>query len=347
MKSGIGTLVGRVILLCLMIISISGFNQALAQEANMDKAEMKGKAGWQGGPKPVGPGNMSTGTVFKPGQFALSLKYITFGKKSLYDGSDEKDGKYNGKYKRTQTVVKATVRYGFTENFDARLVVPYFDKSLYRYSAVGKPKEADHEDGNSGVGDIVLMGRYNLLSQKRGAPIFLSIGAGVKIPTGDSSKKNGKPFNKTYEYMGPGFQLGTGSWDPKIELGITKMFKRSRLDFHMMYTWGLEGDHGLRMGNKFKYDLGYTYAVNRLFDVELELNGVLAEKNENDGKTVENTGGHTVYITPGVHVKIQKGLHASLCVPIVVHRDLNSVPEEDKYGIGEDYQVVFKLAYCH
>ena len=189
-------------------------------------------------PKPVGPVNMSTGTVFPKGKAAVSIKATFFQKNSLYDGSEKKDGDYNGKYERNQRSYQASLRYGLMDDFDVRVMVPYQEKSVYRRARTGTKKEDTYKDINSGIGDVVAMGRYALWSQRDGDPLSVAVGAGVKMPTGETSKKNRSPFDSSYEYMGPGFQMGTGSWDPKMELGATRMFGRHRLDSHVMYTWG-------------------------------------------------------------------------------------------------------------
>lgn len=296
-------------------------------------------------PKPVGPVNMSTGTVLPKGKAAVGLKAIFFEKNTLYDGAEKKDGRYNGKYERGQRTYQASFRYGLMDDFDMRVMVPYLERTVTRRARTGTKREDTYKDDNTGIGDIVTMGRYALWSQRAGDPLSVAVGAGVKMPTGSSGKENQEPFNASKPYMGPGFQLGTGSWDPKAELGLTRMFGRHRLDSHFMYTWGFEGDHGLQKGDQFNYNLGWGYALTSLLDVELELNGVNQNRNKNDELYVANSGGHTIYLTPGLHLKLAQGLHAAVGVPIVVYRDLNSDPAEDQYSVGEDYRLVLKLAW--
>ena len=101
----------------------------------------------------------------------------------------------------------------------------------------------------------------------------------------------------------------------------------------------------MRKGDQFKYDLGWGYALTRLLDMELEINGVNQNRNKNDGKYVANTGGHTIYLTPGLHFKFTKGLHAAVGMPIVVHRDMNADASKNQYCIAEDYRLVFKLGW--
>jgi hypothetical protein len=297
--------------------------------------------------KCIGLVNMSNGVVLPKGKIIGSVKYIYMHKGDLYDGSEHMTGQYNGKYDRVDQVVKLTARAGLFDNFDARVIVPFFDREVKR--RYGPKSQFNRKDGVTGLGDIVLMGRYALMKQRSGDWFNLAVGAGLKMPTGDPDKDNPLPFSNTHEYMAPGFQLGTGSWDPKFELGATRFFGRSRVDTHFMLTLPGDGVHGSRKGDQFKYNLGYGYAVNRLFDVELELNGVYQEAHWYDHDSSVNTGGHTIYVTPGVHWKMCPSCHLSLGVPIVVFRDLNgesATPDNySKYGLGEDFKVVARIGF--
>ena len=295
--------------------------------------------------KCISPVNMSNGMVLPVGKMAFNLKYKYIHKDSLYDGGKEKSGSYGGKYDRVNHLWQLTARAGLFENFEARIMVPYWSKQVKRKPGnLARPWDTDNVYG---IGDTVLMGRYALMTPRGGDWLNLALGAGVKMPTGDANHKNCPPYSNMHTYLGPGGQLGTGSWDPKIELGATKVFGRSRVDAHMMFTLATAGAHDSHMGNQFKYDLGYGYALNKYFDLELELNGVDQHRNWFDGSLDDASGGHTIFITPGVHWKITGNSHLALGVPIVVYRDLNgyaSTPTRNsRFGIGEDYQIVSRI----
>ena len=298
--------------------------------------------------KCIGLVNMSNGMVLPVGKIAASIKYRYVHKDSLYDGGDEMGGNYGGKYDRVNHSVQFSAKAGLFDGFEARVMIPFWDKEFKRKA--GNPPVHMDTSTLSGIGDMVLMGRYALMRQKNGDWLNLAVGAGLKMPTGDADAKNDPPFSAAHTYLGPGAQLGTGSWDPKFELGATKFIGPSRLDAHFMYTLSGEGSHGSRKGDQFKYDFGYGYALNKYFDVELELNGVVQKKHTYDGAEVGATGGHTIFLTPGVHWKISDNSHLSLGVPIVVYRDLNgysAVPDRNsRYGLGEDYQIVTRIGFC-
>lgn len=297
--------------------------------------------------KCIGLVNMSNGVVIPKGMVVANIKYKYIHKNALYDGNTEKKGNYGGKYDRVNHLVQFIAKAGLFKNFEARMIVPFWKKQLKRKP--GNLAQPYDTDTNSGLGDVVFMGRYALMNQRDGDWLNLSIGAGIKTPTGDADRENEAPFSKMYKYLGPRAQMGTGSWDPKVEIGATKFFGRSRLDAHVMYTIGGTGSHNSRPGNQLNYDLGYGYALNNYFDVELELNGVEQDEDIHEGTVDRSTGGHTIFITPGIHFKYEK-MNLSVGVPVVVYRDLNGysgTPDANsRYGLGEDFQVVTRLGFC-
>ncbi len=297
--------------------------------------------------KCVGLINMSNGLVLPKGKATASIKYRYVHKDTLYDGGDAKSGNYGGKYDRLNQSVQLTAKAGLFEDFEARVMVPFWDTEVKRKA--GNPPAHVDTDSVSGLGDVVVMGRYALMSQRKGDWMSLAFGAGLKLPTGDADHKNELPFSNAHTYIGPGGQLGTGSWDPKFELGATKFVDRSRFDVHFMYTIPGNGAHGSRKGKQFKYDFGYGYALNKYFDVELELNGVDQDCHIYDGELSRASGGHTVFITPGIHWKMAEKCHFSMGVPLVIFRDLNgysATPDRNsRFGLGEEFQVVTRLAF--
>ncbi len=317
-------------------------------EAGKPVGEKNGKPGkGENSPKCAGLVNMSNGLVLPAGKYSLSLKHVFVHKDNLYDGQEKKTGNYNGKYERTDHITTLTAKAGLFDNFEARVQVPWYNREQKQKS--GNPPSHFATVHNEGLGDIIAMGRYALLNQRLGDPFSLAVGAGLSIPTGDTDKRSPQGGAGSHPYMGPNFQLGTGTWDPKFELGATKILGRSRFDFHTMYTISGDGPHGSRAGNVFKYDFGYGYALNKYFDVELEVNGIDHESCRHDHASTLNTGGHFVFITPGVHWKITESSRLALGVPINVYRNMRGetrTPDRaSQYGLYEDYRIVTSLSF--
>ena len=289
-------------------------------------------------PKPVGVVNSGNGGVYEKGQYGIIFKYFNFKQDQLYDGDDKVDftrpkkGQKGKKcYEKSTEKYQITLRTGIFDNFDARLVIPFLDKEISRRSS-----KKDFTDDNSGIGDIKLISRYRIWSQKKKDPFNLAVGAGLKMPTGTTDEKDdsGKCL--------PGFlQTGSGSWDPVVELGAHKVMGRHWLSSYFMYrmtTEGELGDRDFERPDVFKYNFAYACALSNLFDLQIELNGEVKGKAKLDDVKQDNTGGHIVYLTPGVHFKFYKGMHFDVGVAIPVYRDLNGTQ------LSEDYRIVTKLA---
>lgn len=272
------------------------------------------------------------------GEYGIIFKYFRFTRDQLYDGSDKMDftrpkkGQKPSKKcsERTTEKYQVTLRAGIFENIDARLIIPFLNKEMKRQSF-----NRVFNDSNSGIGDISLVGRYRILSQRKKDPLNLAIGLGVKMPTGTTDEEESGVCL-------PGFlQTGTGSWDPIIELGAHKVTGRHWLSTHFMYrmtTEGELGDKDFENPDLFKYNFAYGYAISSLFDLGIELNGEFKDKSKLDGVEQDNTGGHIVYLSPGIHFKFHEGMHFDLCVPVPIYRDLNGMQ------LSEDYRVVAKRA---
>ncbi len=290
------------------------------------------------GPRPVGVVNSSNGGVYQKGQYGIIFKSIFYDQDQLYDGNDKVDftrpvkGQKPGKQcdEKSLRQLQMTLRAGITDRIDAKLIVPFLDKGMHRQSW-----NKNFSDDHSGIGDIRLISRYRIWSQKAKDPCNLAIGAGVKFPTGCTDEEDTSGNT-------PGFlQTGSGSWDPVVELGAHKVMGRHWFSSHLMYQMTTEGEVGEMDCEKpdvFKYNVGYAYAVSKLLDLQLECNGEIKEKGTLAGETQDDTGGHVVYLTPGVHFKLKKGIHVGLCTPIPVYRDLNGTQ------LSEDYRIVAKLA---
>ncbi|PIE62747.1 MAG: hypothetical protein CSA26_13080 [Desulfobacterales bacterium] len=108
---------------------------------------------------------------------------------------------------------------------------------------------------------------------------------------------------------------------------------------YQMSTEGELGNQDFEKPDVFKYNFGYAYALSNLFDLQLELNGEVKSKAEKAGVKNNNSGGHMIFLTPGVHCKITKQAHFDLGVAIPIYRDVNGTQ------LTEDFRVISKLAF--
>lgn len=283
---------------------------------------------------PVGIVNSSNGMVYPKGQKGIVLKHFSITKDQLYSSTDEAD--FNPSPRQVKEVkvkqTQAVLRYGLGGGFDVRMLVPHMSKEMkLGINQGGNTMIRDFDD--SGLGDVIVFGRYQILNQKKGDPFFLTAGIGIKFPTGESKEK------KDGSLLPMAVQNGSGSTDYIAEIGFTKLAGKHRIDAHTMYFYRTEGSQDFKFGNLFKFDTGYSYAFNRYFDAEIELNGSAMAKNEQDGSKVDSSGGTEFFLTPGFHIKFRPNLHLSMGVPVNIYRDINGTQPT------ADYTFVARLGF--
>ncbi|RLA80005.1 MAG: hypothetical protein DRG78_11810 [Epsilonproteobacteria bacterium] len=282
--------------------------------------------------------NGNTGNVVPSGIFKIGIINESCSKSTAYNGEDEVSNNKHRKMKVNVTKFKA--KYGLGNGLEIRGIISYKDKE---FSATHPGTHKTYTNKNSGLGDSLIFAKYEILNQKKGDGVFFSIGAGVKLPTGDTSKTFStvpKPTGgDTFSLM----QLGSGSTDYLGEIALTKILKNSRIDTHIIYTQTTKGDNNYQFGDSLKWNLGYSHALTKKFDVQLELNGKECGKHKNNGNEVNSTGGSFTYLIPGIHYKISKKYDFSAGYSYMIKRDNNFDSANSVGGLSEDNRVVFRL----
>ncbi len=289
--------------------------------------------------QPMGVVVGSNGGVFPIGKYAAILRYYHLDYDQMYQGTNKIDlpslgtgsGASKQVYERSLEMVNLVLRAGILENVDVRALIPFRDKEMKMRTAM-----SDITQDNSGFGDIKLISRYRLMSQKAGDPLNLAVGLGVELPTGSTDSTH---EGSTQPYF---LQGGSGSWDPIFEIGAHKVMGANWLSAHVMYQINTEGELGsndFEAPDQLNYNLGYMHALSQYLDLGVEVNGEARSKAELNGVEQTSTGGHSVYITPELNIKFGHGVVLGLSMPIAVYHDLNGTQ------VGDEYRIAAKLAY--
>ncbi len=233
-----------------------------------------------------------------------------------------------------------TVVYGATRDLTLGITVPAVQKRL-RFLA---PDGTHRELTNEGLGDLTLSGAYRFFRHDvpRGTTQFSLLGA-LKLPTARASQTdpNTPLFTGGNDLKLPQpLQLGSGSVDGILGVGGFQNFDRLSFYGDLQYKAN-SGANNFKAGNTFFYDLtaDYVFFKERNFFLVLELNGMVTEKAEANGRKVTDSGGHIVFISPGlVYLPIpQLILETSIQVPIL--RNLNGTQ------LAPDFSVVVGARY--
>ncbi len=161
--------------------------------------------------------------------------------------------------RRTDIYYGSVVIKRYLSKGDITLTVPYLDIPSNGVTFIGGTPEADTSvTGGSGLGDIILKGRYYAVEQDGPLP-FIDLVGSIKFPTADEDKGLGTgefDFTALSEFT---WRLGDSPWIALAELGYTFVGKMPGVD----------------MKNRWLYSVGLAYEV----DSAITLSGYL------DGRT--------------------------------------------------------------
>ncbi len=203
--------------------------------------------------------------------------------------------------RKVRTVVAPqTLVLGLTSGLSLFATVPVL---LHRKADT--PPGRRHTD--PAFGDVTLLARqmlyvdnYAPLSTRRVALL-----AGVELPTGAD-------------------RFGNETFNPIVGAVGTWAANRHELDADGLYTLGTRR-HGRETGDRTRYDIAYRYRLwpdrfgARLLQLNgvLELNGAWSARSRLHGRTVRDSGGSRLFLSPGVQlVALRWILEASLQIPV-------------------------------
>jgi len=224
--------------------------------------------------------------------------------------------------------------YGITDGTTVHLSLPYFYRNDISESE--PPDEIHHHGDAKGFGDLSVFVHQNIYkTQHRDFSITLL--AGLELPTGKTNDKD--DHGETFKAE---FLPGSGSWDPSLGLAMTKDVGPVSVDGNVLYTLVTEGTQDTDLGDIFTYNLALSYqALKRplTFDILAELNGIWRAKEKVSGHKDPDSGGNTIFFSPGLKVGIRKGVtfYGSYSIPIA--ENLNGIQNET------DYRLVFGLNF--
>ena len=248
--------------------------------------------------------------------------------------------------------VSANLAYGLTDDLTIGLSMPYVDRSNIREAhndmGVG---EAELAGDSNGVGDLTLFGQYRFYqSEKQDAAILM----GVKTPTGETGVREDEGGLFEAEQ-----QPGSGSWDPFFGLAYNQSWVDIGFSGNLLYTFVTEGSQDTNLGDIFNYNFALSYRTTipegdhdhhhhehqgniiDYIDMVIELNGDSRQRVDIAGETEKHSGGHTLYLSPGLRVGLAHSVSLFTSVGIPIVNDLNGIQSEADYRVIGGMSVTF------
>jgi hypothetical protein len=264
----------------------------------------------------------------------------------VYEGSDKVG---NPGVKEEYWATEMSGFYGFSERFLVLVNAP-----LRKTDGSGELTEGSEgglesepvSGGATGLGDISVLGRYTVLSYHTLDTSTLVAGVfGLKLPTGSTDQHNDQG-----EYLDSHLQLGTGSTDGLLGVSANHVLGPYSVSVNLLASVTGEGETGdtrHRFGDSLNYDVTGKYRVtpavparssNELF-LSLGVNGEYRKHEQLDGDKVPDSGGQTIYLTPGVQYLAGSHWVFETTLQYAVYHNLNEAQ------LGENYRLFGSATY--
>lgn len=228
--------------------------------------------------------------------------------------------------------------YGVTGDFALFGILPWFDKRLDM-----RMNGQNLSRSKSGIGDLTVLGRYTAYQHDApGRTLRVAPFLGVKAPTGEDDARDG------LGRLPPALQPGSGSWDALGGVVLTYQTLDFQLDGQLSYKANREAND-FQAGNLWQVDGSLQYrllpsslgaGVPAFLYGVLEANLLHAAKDRTGGISDANSGGTTLFITPGLQYVTRKWI-VEAGVQIPVHQRLNGTALETDYLFTTGFRVNF------
>ncbi|MFQ5784947.1 MAG: transporter [Alphaproteobacteria bacterium] len=229
--------------------------------------------------------------------------------------------------------------YGVTGDFAVFGVLPYLHKSLDVTTAGGQRVTRDTD----GIGDARLFARYTVFHDDAPGRTFrVSPFAGVELPTGDDDDSD------ALGTLPATLQLGSGSWDPFVGIVATYQTLAYEVDVATSYKANTEAN-GFAFGDEARFDASLQYRLwprvlkgglpGFLYGV-LETNLIHQDKDEIGGADDPNSGGVTLFVSPGVQYVTRRWVLEAI-VQLPAFQDLNGSALEDDFTVRAGFRFNF------
>ncbi|MDX1640802.1 MAG: hypothetical protein R3220_03835 [Balneolaceae bacterium] len=247
----------------------------------------------------------------------------------LYNGTTELQ---NRSADRSTFTSLLEANYGITDRLSVTGTFSYVRKE--RIS--GLQRQASSQTIQSaGIGDALLMLKYNILQQTLWKPYQLAAGAGVKMPLGSNSlTSNGIQLNAD-------MQPGTGSWDYIGWMFFSYTLRAQNITFFTVNSFTkttpaerFNQNDQFEFGNEINSIIGFTGPTfnNISYHLKLKFRGAASDL-RNDVE-LPSTGGKWLNIEPGIGYQLTDRLSTEISGEIPLFRNVNGTQSSTTYTIS-------------
>ena len=247
------------------------------------------------------------------GQFFLSYSAENHQISDLVSGSDDVNDETDRDRHSFSQVLSAS--YALTDHWAVSALVSYVKHSrTIGSSFLGTTT-------TSGLSDSVVLARYSPFSITPFSRHALSLGVGVRIPTGDDD------FGDTF-VLSEDMQPSTGAYGEILWSSYSYAFNQAatmQLNVSANYTFNGENDRKYSFGDEFNFYTGFSQSIGTKFGYSAALRYRTTRADRRFDFIIPNTGGQWLDFVPAVQYAFTDRLNLGLSGRIPLARKLNGV----------------------
>lgn len=254
---------------------------------------------------------------------------------TAYQSSQQVDDPLNRK--STVTNINLEFEYGLVNRVSILLVLPYTNRT--RETNVTDSETNDTEVisfTGQGFGDIILLGKYEIITPSILSPLGLAIGGGAKLPTGSFEEE----ISGTR--LSIDLQPGTGATDLLLWGHFLYSFPSIGISTNANFLYRYAGVNldSYRYGDEFLTSLNGTYSFADFLAVNLQLKGRFAAEDYWNGRFLPSTGGAYIDLTPSL-IYYEGSFSLRVFVQVPVHRDVKGIQLAVNEMLGTEISYIF------
>lgn len=287
------------------------------------------------GPGTSGGGSSTiSGETLKKGtgEVSLRLDYTAFRSISREDAEDRasRAGEFDAVDRAWLTTLSVAV--GITDDVQVGASIGAYRADNFVSAEQGDEGVESGVADPTGLTDVWLQTKVNLVRSPMG---HLAVVGGLKLPTGRDDVRL-----DTGERLEPSSQPGSGAIDVLVGVGFSRFITANwTIDASVAYTLRTARDD-FRVGDRFEagaavaYRFGDDVGAFPQWSVFGELGAVLSGKDRAGDEHNENSGGSTVFLTPGVRLRITPQVALTLAPSIPIWQDLNGDQDDTRFKVA-------------
>lgn len=280
--------------------------------------------------------------LLEKGTIQLGLNYDYNNLNTLNNGSEKLDD--DSRLRVTHSVLLNS-SYAITDNFSVEGLFTWVNQRR-NISQFGN----DNLDQTSGIGDAVLLLKYNVtkhLPKLIGKNSSLNFGIGTKIPLGSSTEANEQNIT-----LNADLQPGSNAWDVLFLTSFSSSFNfRPSLSFSARAIYRSTGTNKTyfdnttyKFGNEFQSFLSFSdqfIFLKSIINPSLSFKYRNAQLDQQGGFNLDNTGGNWISVIPNFSINITPNIAFSTKAELPLYNNVDGTQLTPTYRITTGF--LFKI----